>query len=199
MDKLTITIVGRSGCGKGTQAKLIVKRLKSQGVRRLETGRFLRKILRKDNFTTQTARQVMAQGDIFPSWFAAFTWLKEIIEKGAADRHIVFDGSPRKVWEAGLLDEVVSWHDRPLPLCIYIDLSREESAQRLMKRKRADDNPQAIHNRLDFFETDVLPVIDFYHERDRLLTVNGAQSIHKVWKEIDQKLKEKLGERWPAT
>ena len=197
-NKLTITIIGRSGCGKGTQAKFIVKRLKSLGVKCLETGKFLRNILKKDNPTVEIAKRIMERGELIPSWLAAYTWLKNLIEKGSASYNIVFDGSPRKVWEAELLDEVIGWHSRHLPICIYLDVSREETYNRLMARKRADDNPEAISRRLDYFEVDVLPTVAYYQSKDRIIVINGEQSPKKVWKEIDEKLAQKLGEAWPV-
>jgi len=196
-DKLTLTVIGRSGCGKGTQAKFLAKRLRKDGVRRLETGRFLRQVLKKQNPTTEKAVILMKEGGLFPFWFAAYTWLKDIIEKGAAAQNMIFDGAPRRVWEAELLDEVIKWHKRPLPVCIYIDVFREEAYKRLILRQRVDDNSEAINNRLDFFETDVTPVVKYYEDAGRLLFVNGNQSVRKVWEEIDKKLAERLGGSWP--
>lgn len=195
-DKATIVIIGRSGSGKGTQAKFIARKLKPAGVKHLETGRFIRNLLKKSNPTTEIANQLMQKGDLTPSWFAAFTWLKEIIEKGAAGKNLVFDGAPRKIWEAELLDEVMIWHKRPLPFCVYVEVSQEEAYRRLMLRRRADDNPDAIRNRLSFFNTDVLPVIDYYAERGRIVVVDGERNRKKIFSEIDQKLSEKIGDSW---
>lgn len=196
-NKFTIVVIGRSGCGKGTQAKFVIKRLEQQGVRHLETGHFLREALKTSNPTTDIANEIMKKGGIFPWWFAAFTWLKAFIMDGVASDHIILDGAPRKLKEAELLDDVMGWHNRPLPLCIYIDVSYEESKNRLMARKRADDNPEAIHNRLAYFETDVIPVIRYYEDKGRMIKVNGEQDVEGVWKEMDNKLSERLEDAWP--
>jgi len=174
--KLTISFLGRSGCGKGTQAKFILKRL-NHGAYHLETGRFLRQVLRKSNPTTRIARRLMEEGRLFPSWFGAFTWLKELIEKGHADKDLVFDGAPRKVQEAELIDEVLEWHKRPLPLCVYVDVPQKEAMRRLLARGRDDDHPSAIRHRMEYFSKKVLPVIHYYRKHHRLVRVNGARSI----------------------
>ena len=201
-DKLTVVVLGRSGSGKGTQARFIVARLKKDGVHHMETGRFLRELLQKDNVTTILAREMDKKGSLFPSWFPVYTWLREIIEHGYADRHFVFDGAPRRLSEAKLLDEVIEWHGRSLPLCIYVDVSRTEARKRLLNRmrsgSRADDNPKAIENRLDYFPRDVIPVIHYYQKHNRLVRVNGEQAPELVAREIDAALAKRLRKLWPS-
>lgn len=196
-DKITLVIIGRSGSGKGTQAKLLVEKLESIGVRHLETGQALRDMLKKEaNPTVEIIRQILKEGGFVAWWIAVYTWLKDFIEEGSIANHLVFDGSPRKVLEAGLLDDVLDWHGRPLALCLYIKINPEEAKGRLMARKRSDDNPEAIANRLAAFEADVVPVIKYYQEKGRLLEVNGEQTPEAVQKEIIKKLSEKLGNLW---
>ena len=199
-DKLTLVFLGRSGCGKGTQAKFVLKRLEAQGVFHLETGRFIRELLACKNPTTEIARASLdEQGKLFPWWFAMFLWLRELIEHGHADKHIIGDGTPRRVGEAKFLDEVLSWHERSLPVCIYIDVSEEEATRRLLARGsgRADDNLDAIRSRMQFFYEDVMPVIDYYEEHGRLISVDGNVSPDEVWQQIDRMLGERLGAKWP--
>lgn len=196
-NKITLIVLGRSGSGKGTQARFIISHFRKRGVIHLETGRFLRSVVRSHkNVTTRMAQDVLSQGKIFPAWFAAFTWLKLLIEKGAADKHLVFDGAPRKVWEAELIDEIMRWHRRPLPLCIYVDLGVKEATRRLLGRGRADDNRHAIRNRMKFFEGDVLSVIRYFAARGRLIRINGDAKVNKIREDIRRSLKRRIGRRW---
>ena len=195
-NKLTLVIVGRSGSGKGTQAHNILHYLKNVGVHHMETGRYMRELLEGHNPTLDVIREHMAEGQLMPVWFAIFTWLRELLERGCADKNLVFDGAPRRLVEAELLDDVMEWHERPLPLCIYIDVDEEEAARRLRLRSREDDEEEAIRNRMAYFPKDVLPVIAFYKKKDRLLRVDGNQPPDKVWKDIDAGLKERLGSKW---
>lgn len=194
---LTLVFLGRSGCGKGTQAKFVLERLKPQGVFHMETGRFLRELLEKKNVTTELARtRIMERGELFPWWFPMYLWSRELIEHGEADKHLVGDGTPRRIFEAKFLDDVIGWHGRSLPLCIYIDLDEEEAEKRLLARGRADDNLAAIRNRLQYFPKDVMPVIRYYRRHRRLIRVDGALSPELVWQQIDRRLTKRLGEKW---
>lgn len=197
-NKLTIVVLGRSGSGKGTQAHYILARLKKAGVFHLETGRFLRGLLEKKNTTTELARvKIMERGGLFPWWFPMYLWLREVIEHGEADKHLVGDGTPRRIAEAKLIDEIMEWHGRMLPLCVYVDVSRREARARLTARGRADDTPAAIKNRLDYFTRDVAPVLRYYARRGRIVRINGELPPKEVFGEIDRALAEKLGKQWP--
>lgn len=195
--KLSLVVMGRSGSGKGTQAQCILDRLGKESYH-IETGRVLRELLTHENPTTILARDIMKTGGLFPSWFGAFAWLRELIEHGHAGSHLVFDGAPRKVEEARLMDEVMGWHGRSLPLCIYVDVSEKQASARLLARHRDDDHPAAIHNRMQFFKKDVLPVISFYRRNARLIHVDGERSIEEVWQEIDKKLAVYVKHLWPS-
>jgi adenylate kinase len=195
--KLCIVIIGRSGCGKGTQARFIAQRLKPYGLYYFETGNFLRRAVKRRNLTTLRVKKILEQGDLVPGWAAAFFWLKAFIEQGAAEKHSVFDGSPRRLWDAQLIDEVMAWHERELSICLYIDVSAREAARRLILRGRKDDTPAAIQGRMRYFLRFVLPVVRYYGNSGRLIRIDGSHSPREVWTVLDKALKSKLGKQWP--
>lgn len=196
-NKLTLVILGRSGSGKGTQTKYLLAALRKGGVKHIETGRILRKLLAdKKNPTTILAKKIMSRGDLVPAWLAAYIWLKEIVEGGRAENHLIFDGSPRSLWEAELLDDVFLEHGRGRPLGIYLDVRPEEAERRLLLRGREDDTKEAIRNRMKFFSRYVMPVIHHYKKHGRLIRIDGNPPPKIVWREIDQALARKLGRRW---
>ncbi|TSC78183.1 MAG: adenylate kinase-like kinase [Parcubacteria group bacterium Gr01-1014_33] len=198
-NKLTISLLGRSGSGKGTQALFAVEKLKREGSIHISTGALLRRLMRRSTPAGRITRDIMERGDLHPSWVAAYTWFKIIFEQRGSERHLVFDGAPRRIWEAKLLDEVMKWHGRLMPLCVYIDVSRREAMRRLLARGRADDTVVAIENRLDYFVKDVVPVLRYYKHRNRLIRVNGEQPPEKVWNDIDKALRKKLEKKWPRS
>lgn len=199
-DKLTITVVGRSGCGKGTQAKFILQKL-GKRAHRVETGKIFRAIMRKNNPTVAKIRRVVDAGWFAPSWVSSFLWIKELIEHGYGDKHLIFDGSPRKLPEARMMDEVIRWHGRPLPVAIYIRVDAKEATRRLFMRARlegrADDSPQGIKNRMKSFSRDVRPVIRYYQRHGRLITADGSGTPDEVRQEIDRALARRFGRLWP--
>ncbi|MCH8038816.1 MAG: nucleoside monophosphate kinase [Nitrospinae bacterium] len=196
--KITLVILGRSGSGKGTQAKFILQRLGKTG-HHLETGRFIRGLIATySNPTITRLDKVLKAGKLSPPWVAAFSWFRELIQGGKAAHHLVFDGTPRTCWEAECLDAVMEWHGRALPLCIYIDVSEQEAAKRLLVRGRGDDRKVAIRNRMKFFTKDVIPVTQYYRKQNRLLHINGNQSTEEVWSQIDKTLTKRFAKKWPT-
>lgn len=194
--KFTLCLIGRSGSGKGVQAQLLLRGPKRR-IHHMETGRFLRTlILKKKNPTSRIAGAYMKRGSLLPSWLAAYTWLKELVEYGHADKHLLYDGAPRRVWEARLIDEVLAWHGRPKALCIYIDVSEKVAMERLFGRGRRDDNTRAIKNRMNFFFKDVLPTIRYYQGERRLIRIDGDQSPREVSRSIERALSKRLGRNW---
>ena len=163
----------------------------------METGRFLREVLKRKNPTTKIGQEIMDSGRLFPVWFVIYTWLRELISHGHADRHLVYDGAPRRLLEAKMLDEVITTHGRPLPVCIYVDVRPSEVTRRLLERGRADDTHALIRNRLSYFPIHVLPVIRYYRTQGRLIHINGNRPVEAVWRDIDRILGKRFKKLWP--
>ena len=82
-NKLTLVVIGRSGCGKGTQAAFLATHLKQYGVSLIGTGKLLRALITKyDNPTIDIAKDILGTGKLFPAWYMFYIYLKEFIEKG---------------------------------------------------------------------------------------------------------------------
>ncbi len=213
-----VILFGRSGCGKGTQAKMLINEF---GFSYLSSGDILRERQEKKDFTGKKLEEVLQKGLRVPTFLMFINWGKKIgsMKKDIDQKGIVIDGSPRSLIEAELMDELFNWYcwsDRVK--VVLLDLSREESFARLTKRRicqdcgrlipwvgefkeidkcdkcggqlivRADDQPEAINERLDYFEKDVMPVIGYYKKQGRLIRVNGDQPIEDVYQEIKSRL-----------
>ncbi len=178
-----ISLIGRPGCGKGTQAERIIEKTDWEPI---YTGKLLRERAKKDDFMGNKIEKALSEGRLIPTPVVFNIWMPKLIEFRQAGNvdGVLFDGNPRKLYEAKMLEEVFQmfeWNDF---IPIHIDISREESKRRLLKRGRADDHEEEIERRLGWFETDVEPVLDFYKEKGILKTINGEQSIKKVQKDI---------------
>lgn len=195
---LTFVLLGISGSGKGTQARYFMERLGTK-VYYIQTGALMRELLAQDmhNPTIDGFRTIMGTGGLMPDWLPIYLWLGEFIIKGCADKLLVFDGACRRLKEATMLDDVVAWHNRPLPIAVYIDVSPVEVERRLLARGRKDDTLAAIKNRIGYFSKDVGPVVRYYKRAKRLIHVNGEQSPQDVWRDIDEALQKRLGKMWP--
>lgn len=194
----TYIFIGRSGCGKGTQVEKLAEYLTEKGVisadqpwLRIETGARFRQIVETGGYTAQKLKEGLENGDRLPDNFAIWTWTGFLFDKYTGTEHIFCDGCPRSLVEAKALDLLFKFYKREEINVFYIDISREEAKVRLLKRGRADDQPGDIDNRLDWFDRDVLPAVEYYeHNPDyHFHRINGEQSVEAVHEELLSSLK----------
>lgn len=183
----TFVLLGISGSGKGTQAEFIRRALR--GSRHISTGEGLRRMARKRNLVGRYISAILRRGGLIPYWAPSYIWLSEFLEHLRGDEPLIFDGAPRRLEEAELLDNFMRDVGRPLPVAVHVRLSPRLARVRLLKRGRSDDTSRAIRARFRFFETSVRPVIAYYQRHHRLITVNGAKSVPGVWREIRESLR----------
>ncbi len=193
MDPKTLVFIGRSGCGKGTQAKLIVDELKNRDVSReviyVETGENFRKFLKGDSYSAALSRDIYAKGLLQPEFLAVYMWSNVLVDSVTGPEHLVLDGVPRKQREAMVLDSAFEYYKRTTPTIIHIDVSEMWSRERLKERKRVDDvDEDDVAKRLAWFQTDVKPAIDWYRTAPgyRFVEVNGERSIEEIHTDIRQ-------------
>lgn len=193
MDKQFYIIIGRSGCGKGTQADLLKSTLEEKGttVKHVTTGGGFRDLIKSDNFVAECARKVNEEGGLQPEFLAVWNWSNIFINNVSENDTVILDGAPRRIYEVPALQSAISFLGYKSPVMIYVDVSEGWAKERLLSRGRDDDkNIEDIDKRMSWFETDVLPVVDtFIHDpRYKTIHVNGEQSIDDVHKEILSKL-----------
>lgn len=199
MNSQTFIFIGRSGCGKGTQADLLEAYLKEHDpekreVHHIVTGNFLRELAKKDTYTSKILSDILAKGQLVPDFLPVSMWGKYFIDNVKGHEHIITDGMPRKLHEAIMLDGAFKFFGRGKPIVIFIDLSYDTAVKRLLLRKRADDTQEAIEERLKFYDADVAPVIDYYRNSPDyiFLRVDGEPDIPTIAADIMDKLKEIL-------
>ena len=193
MNSPTYIFIGRSGCGKGTQALLLKKYLgtKGQEVFYLESGAKFRDFVSQSGYTAQLSNTIMKKGELQPAFLAIHIWSHLMIEQMDVSKHLMIDGTPRKLAEAIILDEAFKFYARKNVKIIYVNVSDNWSIARLEGRGRADDKSLAeVKKRLAWFNTDVVPALDFYKNNPdyQYLDINGEQTIEQVQAEILTKL-----------
>ena len=208
-----IILLGRSGSGKGTQAKLLIDDF---GFDYLGTGDLLRERVKENDFSGKKLKQEMDKGERVSTYYVFQLWGKaaEKIKEKPNLKGIIIDGSPRSLLEAELMDGLLDWYEWENIKVILIDISSKEAFDRLTKRRmckmcgrlipwvgtfkdlkvcdqcggelieRADDAPAAIRRRMDYFKKDVEPAIEYYQKRKRLIEIDGEQSIEDVYRDV---------------
>ena len=187
---LFIIILGRPGSGKGTQADLLEKKFNLQHV---STGQILRRRAKKKDYVGKKLFEILESGNLVPTPLVFQLWMPilEAFYKKSTKKGILFDGSPRKLYEARMLDETLrfySWKKSQITV-LNIQISPKEAMKRLLKRGRHDDERADIQNRLGWYIEEVIPVLLHYKRQGLKFDVNGAQSVEDVHKEILRKLK----------
>ncbi len=187
--------IGRSGCGKGTQADYLMAHLiNNKGelaeTLHIESGALLRNFVKGDNFTQTKLRSVLQNGSLVPESIIVSLWTEYIISNFTGTQNMVFDGTPRKLHEAQLLDNALQFYGIEKPVVLYLNVKSDWAEKRLIERARKDDTPGAIAKRLAWFETEVVKTLSFYKHNSYydFVEINGEQPIEDVHKEILAKL-----------
>ncbi len=195
MNLQTIIFIGRSGAGKGMQSGLLREYIATHDPETpllyIETGEHFRNHIKDSGYTWDLARALGETGARQPDFLAVWVWTHLFLEKVRGNEHIVFDGTPRSLGEATMLDTALPFYQRENPVVIYLDVSKEWSAERLRGRGRGDDlKDEVVAERLAWFDRDVIPAIDFYktHARYQVLQINGEQTPEEVFADIKKGL-----------
>lgn len=192
MNSKAIVFFGRSGCGKGTQVKLLMDLLKQKGreVLYIETGSSLRGLSKEGTLTGKNIQNILKDGHLIPVFVPIWIWTDFIIKNYTGTEDMILDGVCRRYEEAVALDSLFSFYQIENPSIILMNVSKEWSFERMMERKRADDTPEKIQNRLSWYEKDVVPSIEYFKNKAgyNFIEINGEQSIEEVHKDIIQAL-----------
>ncbi|MEK7071565.1 MAG: nucleoside monophosphate kinase [Patescibacteria group bacterium] len=188
MNSRAVVFFGRSGCGKGTQAKLLAGYLKSKNreVIYVETGSSFRELAKQNNLLGRNVNEILTNGFLIPVFLPIWIWTKIIVDNFSGEQDIILDGVCRRREESVALDSAFDFYKIEKPDIILMNVSMEWSYQRMVERKRADDTPEKIQNRLDWYEKDVVPSIDYFRTngRSNFIEINGEQSIEAVHNDV---------------
>ena len=182
--------IGMSGCGKGTQAELLINLLKekdpSHDVLYVQTGQGFRNFIKGDSFTQRRTKEIMQSGDLLPEFMAIHVWADALVDNYKDGNHVIFDGTPRKLHEAEVLHSVFDFYGLTQPTVIYLDIGDAEATKRLLLRKRADDTPASIKERLGWYKKEVVEALEFFKgNKDYLfLKINGEGSVERIHQDI---------------
>ncbi|MCD4706201.1 MAG: adenylate kinase [Candidatus Sabulitectum sp.] len=183
---LNIALFGAPGAGKGTQSELLMKK---HNLVYIATGDILRQEIRSGTELGLAARSIIETGGLVSDEI-----IVQIIEKKITSNPdaagFLFDGFPRTFVQAYILEGLLLKMHTSLTCLLFLDVSPEESFNRLLKRARTsgrrDDTEAVIKNRLKEYQEKTAPVAQFYKDQGLFFAVDGVGSI----KEINRKLEE---------
>ena len=196
MEKKFYIIIGRSGCGKGTQSELLKDVLEKNGAEKvlhITTGGGFRKFAETGSYSSKLSKDVTNSGGLSPEFLAVWNWSNIFVENLTGGETIILDGAPRRLMEVEPLHSAIHFYGYAAhATVIYLDVSENFALSRLTERNREDD--KLIENtkrKMVWFEEDILPIIDNYSHDPRytFIHIKGEQLVEDVHKDILEKLK----------
>lgn len=184
--------IGRSGSGKGTQVEMLKSEFEKRNIKLLhiETGALLREYAKGGSYVEKIVKNLIEAGELAPDPVVVGTWINYIENNFTGVEQLLFDGAPRKLIEAVFLDNTMRFLQMQNYRVVNIDVSRESCIKRLTARNRNDDTPSAIENRMDWYEQDVLPAIEFFRTNKDCIVwdINGEQTPETIHGDIMRKI-----------
>ena len=181
---LNIVIFGPPGSGKGTQSKNIIEKY---GLIHLSTGDMLRAEMAAESELGLKAKNLVTRGELVPDEIV-IGMIEKRIEASEAANGFIFDGFPRTVMQAEALDRLLSSRSMEITMMINLNVEREELVERLLLRSekegRADDNMETIQNRIQVYENQTSPVIEYYSNQNKARQISGLGTVDEIFSRI---------------
>jgi len=205
---MNIVLFGKPGAGKGTQAPILAERL---GVPILSTGDTLRAAIREGTTLGREAKAYMDRGDLVPD-SVILGVVREKLAEAAYVRGVILDGVVRTIPQAEGMQDVMQSLGRRIDAVLNLDVNNEEIVRRLSGRtvcgtcqtpytgvasgskcekcggvvsRRKDDEPDAVRNRLNVYDQQTAPVLDWYRKDGaKVAVVNAEGAVEEITKRI---------------
>jgi adenylate kinase len=181
-------IIGFSGCGKSTQAKLIAEKY---NLTHLSMGQLLR-----DEIASQTDLGKEAQSYVDQGKWAPNELVFRILTANLAkinNQNFIVDGFPRHVDQMKDMDTYLQEKDRIADLIIHLDVTAQEIADRrnkvaqvggVFQTGRNDETPEAITARQKSYEESIEPIFEYLSQDSRLFRIDGNRPVEPIFADI---------------
>ena len=177
-----IVVLGRQGAGKGTQCAKLVEKF---GVVHVSTGDMLRAAVAAGTPLGQRAEAIMQAGDLVPDELMIGIVAARLSEDDITENGVLLDGFPRTPGQADALKAFFDEQGESLTAALNIDVPLDEVKTRMMARGREDDTEESINRRLELYEEQTAPLIDWFAARDLLIIVNGLGDEDEVFTRVE--------------
>lgn len=208
---MILVFLGAPGSGKGTQAKILIEKLK---IAHLSTGDMLREAVAAKTQVGNEAASFMSKGELVPD-SVVIKLIEERIQKPDCKNGFILDGFPRNTTQAVSLDEMFSKYKLKIDHCVAIEVDEQSLVKRLTGRRsckncgtgyhiefqapkvknicdkcggelfqRNDDVEEVIKDRLNVYKTKTSPLIEFYSKKNLLRTIAGTGEFSEITERI---------------
>jgi adenylate kinase len=189
---MRLILLGPPGAGKGTQAQRLIQK---NGIVQLSTGEMLRAAVAAQTPIGLQAKDIMASGSLVPDEIVIGI-ISDRLDQPDMKNGFILDGFPRTVPQAEALDDLLKRKHIKLDAVIELRVNESALLDRVETRVaemrargeevRVDDTPEVLSKRLASYRSLTEPLIHYYSERRKLLTVDGMMTIEHVTREINR-------------
>jgi adenylate kinase len=181
---LNIALFGPPGAGKGTQSK---KLLEKYNLTYISTGDMLRSEIAEGTALGNKAKSIIESGGLVDDELIV-QLIEKKIKTNPKSNGILFDGFPRTVVQAYILEGLLLKLNTSLNAMISLEVPEEELINRLLLRAktsgRSDDTLEVIKVRLKEYEEKTKPVAKFYAEKNKYFPLKGVGKIDDIFNNI---------------
>ena len=184
---MNLVLFGPPGSGKGTQADRIKD---SSRLMHISTGDLLRAAVAAGSDLGKKVEGILSAGELV-SDDIVLALINEAVGAVADSDEFsgwILDGFPRTVGQASGLESLLADAAQKIDAVVVLEVGRDEVMKRLLSRARGDDNEETISNRLDVYEAQTKPVLDFFEGKVTIHRINGSQTMDEVTAEIERAL-----------
>ena len=181
---MRLVMLGGTGSGKGTQTNKLSTYLK---IINISTGDILRQGIATGTDLGKKAQPYVDRGELVPDELMIQFIQARLLEPDIQTGWIV-EGYPRTAFQAEELDFLLDKLKQKLDWAIYLKVSEAVMVKRSLDRGLFDDRMEVIERRLQNFQENTIPLLDYYNYRCKLLTIDGEQTPEEVTQEILAKI-----------
>lgn len=202
---MKIILLGPPGSGKGTQASIMKEKY---NIPHISTGDIFRYNIKNKTELGKLANEYISKGDLVPDSIT-IDMVKSRINEDDCKNGFILDGFPRNILQADALEDMTK-----LDGAILIDQSYDVIIPRMSGRRvckdcgetlnirnlkelkcpkcggelyqRADDNEETIRHRLEEYERQTAPLIEYYKNKGLLYIVNASTEIDETNKMVEE-------------
>ena len=206
---MNIVLLGAPGAGKGTQAQKLVEEF---GVAHISTGDLLRAAVKAGTKLGVKAKSYMDNGQLVPDKLVV-DLVTERLDADDAQKGFILDGFPRNTAQAVTLDSALAEMGRSLDAALLVDVKPDVIVKRLSSRRtckecgytapagvdscpscggemyqRDADKPETIQKRLDVYQNQTAPLVEYYRGKELLKSVDGDRPVDEVYADVKELL-----------